>query len=237
MLFFLVGSEVTALNVGVEGVGKELAVLLSRHIDSTQLLCRMIDLTIVHVERLVEMEQRCITPIGKYAAVGEGQTLVVPTFDEFVLAIIKEVTMRKIRSDAIAKLDDAVGAVVDVGIHQGEVRRTHQVEAIGAATIEVAVLDERLTTTLHADNATRAVAALSMSNSKIMDFAILAIDEIDAVGVTGIDLDARIPLTLDDQALHVEQCQLTAVGLAFADSHRSEQGSPAAGESGGRRGS
>ena len=84
---------------------------------------------------------------------------------------------------------------------------------IGAATVEVAVLDKRLTTTLHTDDATRAVAALSMPNSKIMDFAILAIDEIDAVGVTGIDLDARIPLTLDDQALHVEQCQLTAVGV------------------------
>ena len=43
---------------------------------------------------------------------------------------------------------------MDVGIHQREVRRSHQVEAIGAATVEVAVLDERLTTTLHTDDAT-----------------------------------------------------------------------------------
>ena len=59
-----------------------------------------------------------------------------------------------------------------------------------------------------------------MSDGEVVDFAVLAIDEIDAVGVAGIDLDARIPLTLDDQALHVEQCQLTTVGLALADHQR-----------------
>ena len=61
-----------------------------------------------------------------------------------------------------------------------------------------------------------------MSDGEVMDFAVLAVNEIDAIGVTGIDLDARIPLTLDDQALHVEQCQLTTVGLALADHQRRE---------------
>ena len=61
-----------------------------------------------------------------------------------------------------------------------------------------------------------------MSDGEVVDFAVLAIDEIDAVGVAGIDLDTGIPLTLDDQALHVEQCQLTAVGLALADHQRCE---------------
>ena len=190
MLFFLVGSEVTALNAGVEGIGEELAVLLGRHVDSTQLFSRMVDLTIVHIERLIEMEQRRIAPVSKEATIGKRQSLNTTTLDEVILTVIEEVALIELHSHTTPKLHNSISTIVYVGVRHTKVGSLHQVETIGTTTIEVAVLHKILSSTFHTNHATRAISALGMTNRQVMYLTMVAVDEIETVGITGIYLDA-----------------------------------------------
>lgn len=216
------GTEIATLDIFVKGIRRE-SVFLARlvsPVDGAKVLGGMINGTTAQVERIVKVEQRCITPVGEESAVVERNALTAITLNESVLTVVEEVALVEPHGDRAAQLHDAVCTVMDIGVSQIEVGGLNQVEAVGTTAIEVAVLHHVHTSALDTDDTTRAVATFGMADGEILHLAVVAVDEIEAVGVTGINLDARVLSALDNQATHIDECQLPAIGLTFTDHKR-----------------
>ena len=92
-------------------------------------------------------------------------------------------------------------------------------EAVGTTAIEIAVDNHIPPAACYADDATLTIAALGMADGKVAHRTLVAVDKAQAEGVARINHDARVLLTLDDELLHVDKRQLTAVEHLLAD-HR-----------------
>ena len=159
-------------------------------LNGAQILCGMINLTFYQVEGIVEIKQRSIAPVSEEATIGERKSLYTPTLDEVILTIVEEVALIELHSHTTPKLHDTICTIVYVGVGHTKIGSLHQVKTIGTTTVEVAILYKILSSTLYTDHTTRAVASLGMSDSQVMYLTMVAVDEVETIGITGINLDA-----------------------------------------------
>ena len=108
---------------------------------------------------------------------------------------------------------------MDVRVYKLEVICIAQIKSVGTATIQVAILNgkTRLLDTYHT---TRTESANGMSDGKVLNHAVAAVNELQTEGITRINLDARVSCTLNYKVLHVNQSQLLSVALTLADNQR-----------------
>ena len=76
---------------------------------------------------------------------------------------------------------------------------------------EIAGNDEIVAAALHTDDTTVTKTSLGMTDGQVLHRTVLAVDETDAESITGIDLDAGILTTADNEVLEVLQSQLLSV--------------------------
>jgi hypothetical protein len=100
----------------------------------------MIDLTAHQIERVVETEKRCITPVGEETTVVKDQSFDTISLYQTILSVAEEVALGELHRHTTTEFHNTIGTIVNIRVHQGEIRSLYQIETIGTATIEVTVL-------------------------------------------------------------------------------------------------
>lgn len=206
-LLFLVRSYAARLHALVVWVGV-VPVLGSRlvgDVHGAELLCGVTDGTACKVELTVAREQRCCRLIVVEAAVGEDRIRAM-ALDERELAVVEEVALLKLGRLDIVEHHDAVGAVVDVRAVHREVAGVLKIETVGAAAVEVAIVDADAPAALDADDAALTVAALGVADGEVVNLNLLTVLEVQAEGIARSDDDARMSLAANRHPLMVAPC-------------------------------
>ena len=173
----------------------------------------MVNLTSYQIEGVVEGKKRCIAPVGIETTFIESQSLDTTALNERILTVVEKVTIIEFHAHTAPKLHDTVSTIVNVRIEHAEVGGLHQVKAVGTTAVKVTVLHQVLSSSSHTDHTSRAVAAFSMANRQVLYLTMIAINQIETIGITGIHLDTGVALTLDNQSREVHQRQLTTIRL------------------------
>ena len=218
----LIRTDVASLDICIERIIYPLTRTLQLlcHLNGAQILGGMIYLTTYQIEGVVEPKQGRITPVGIETTVGKRQTLIAYSFDERIFTVVVEVALVELHSHTAPEFHDAISTVVYGRTDHREVGGLDQVEAIGTTTVEVTVLHQVLSSASHTNDTTRAIAAFSMADRQVLHLTMVTVDEIEAIGITGIDLDTGVAFALDNQTREVQQRQLTTIRLRFTDHHR-----------------
>ena len=177
----------------------------------------MVDKAAIHIEIIVQIEEFGITVVGIETTIDKGHAHAAVSGNQPVLAIVEKVACRKADCRTTTHLHDAIGTVTDVGVCQAKVGRLYQVQAIGPTAIEVTIDHLILPTSPDADHPTGTGAVLGMTDGKVLYLAMVAIDEIETIGIARIHFDAGILSTSDDELAEIDKSQLAPVGLTLAN--------------------
>ena len=140
-------------------------------VNGAEVLGGMIYGTSAEGEVVVKAEEGRVAVIGKEAAVVESHIAAATALNELELAIAEEVTGIESDGSGPAQLHDAVGAVAYDGAIYIQQFGVHDIEAVCAAAVEVAVLNVVGKTAFHAYDASGAVASLAVADGEVVDDA------------------------------------------------------------------
>jgi hypothetical protein len=178
---------------------------------------RMIDLATVEGDVQIAHEQCHIGPVVIETAAFEHGIGAIHIGYQIELTILEEIAIFEHDILGIPQFHNAIGTIVDIGAEYGQTFGLTCYQSIGTTTIEVARNDIVVFTAHHSYHPTLAGTSFGMPNSKVFDFAILAIDEIEAVCIARLNLNAGVLPSADDEVFEVLQRQLMTVTTRFTN--------------------